>query len=276
METNRSSHSEHADRVGPAVLLDKFYPLRSRPKKLDRKAPIVSDTRSEPADNTAENLILRAMPRRDYLDIEPYLTLVELTKRQFLHNGSETLGFIYFPITAIVSDYSILKDGRMVEIAVTGREGAVGLASFLLESDSTADITQVSQAGTAMRIDAKSLAMLMRSHEVWRTDLNRSIGSYISQISQRAICNMFHSVEERLCTWMLMVRDRCGEKILDLTHEDLAQILGVFRPTVTSVAHEMRRKELINYARGVISIRDRSRVEKAACTCYSTPEWVTK
>ena len=92
---------------------------------------------------------------------------------------------------------------------------------------------------------------------------------YIRQISQKAICNMYHSVKERLCTWLLMVQDRCGKTTLNLTHEQIARILGVYRPSITCIAQDLRGSKLINYSRGGIAIVDRRRIELAACNCYA-------
>src|SRR6185436_11823001 len=96
--------------------------------------------------------------------------------------------------------------------------------------------TQVSQAGAAKRVDAVTFDKLLRSNEKIRTDLSHFIDAYIRQISQKAICNMYHSVKERLCTWLLMVQDRCGLRTLNLTHEQVARILGVYRPSITCIA----------------------------------------
>ena len=161
------------------------------------------------------------------------------------------------------------EDGRMVEIAVTGKEGAVGLSSLFSDSHVAANCTQVSQPGTARRIDAAAFEKLLRSNEKIRTNLSHFVDLYIRQISQKAICNMYHSVKERLCTWLLMVQDRCGRRTLNLTHEQIARTLGVYRPSITCIAQELREGKLINYSRGGILIRDRKRIEESACTCYS-------
>jgi CRP-like cAMP-binding protein len=92
---------------------------------------------------------------------------------------------------------------------------------------------------------------------------------YIRQLSQRAICNMFHSVRERFCTWLLLVQDRCGRKTLKVTHEQIARTLGVYRPSVTCIALEMRKENLIDYSRGGVSIKDREGMESGACGCYA-------
>ena len=222
-----------------------------------------------------ENLVLGALPPETLHKLDPYLTWVQLKKQQFLRRDNDSLGFVYFPVTAVISDFSLLADGRMVEIAITGREGAVGLSPYLLGMDSAADITQVSQAGMVRRIDAATLTVLLGSNEQWQRDLKRCLSLYIKQISQRALCNMYHSVEGRLCTWLLMVQDRCGLTTMKLTQEHLSHVLGVYRPTVTNIAQDLRRDEVIDCGRGTISIRDHKRVEELACACYDAPAWAT-
>lgn len=214
------------------------------------------------------NLILNGLPADMSRLLRPSLKPVVLTKEQFLYQEEDRLDFIYFPETAVVSEFKILEDGRMVEIAVIGKEGAVGLSSLFSDSHFMANCTQVSQAGTAQRVDAETFDKLLRSNEKIRTGLSHFVDMYIRQISQKAICNMYHSVKERLCTWLLMVQDRCGRQILNLTHEQIARTLGVYRPSITCIAQELRDGNLISYSRGGITICDRRRVEQSACSCY--------
>jgi len=214
------------------------------------------------------NLILSELPSEMSRILRPALKPVALTKEQFLYQEEDRLEFIYFPETAVISEFKILEDGRMVEIAVIGREGAVGFSSVFSDSHFAPNCTQVSQAGTAQRIDAEVFDKLLRSNEKTRTALSHFVDLYIRQISQKAICNMYHSVKERLCTWLLMVQDRCGRRILNLTHEQIARTLGVYRPSITCIAQELRENNLISYSRGGITIKDRRRVEQAACSCY--------
>lgn len=217
---------------------------------------------------TAGNLVLRGLPADMLRSLEPLLKPVFLRKQQILFHEEDRLDFVYFPVTAVVSEFRILEDGRMVEIAVTGRDGAVGLSSLLLGSQFAPNIAQVSQVGTARRVSAATFAALLRSNEKARNSLSDAVALYIRQISQKAICNMYHSVKERLCTWLLMAQDRCGLSTLNLTQEQISRILGVYRPSVTCIAQELRRGKLIDYTRGGISIIDRKLVENAACACY--------
>ena len=219
-------------------------------------------------DAMPSNAILATLPADLKSIITPSLRPVVLRKEEFIYQEDDRLQYVYFPITAVVSEFKMLEDGRMVEIAVTGNEGAIGLSSMFSDSHSAMNCTQVSQAGTASRLDAVTFERLLKSNERLRIGLNRFVNQYIKQISQKAICNMYHSVKERLCTWLLMLQDRCGRTTLNLTHEQIARTLGVYRPSITCIAQELREMKLINYSRGGISIISRERIKKSACTCY--------
>jgi CRP-like cAMP-binding protein len=239
---------------------------RTGTHKTEKYAPTVRLPRNGTGE--VDNLILKALPAETAAMLEPFMKTVSLTKEQFLYQEGGRLDYLYFPVTAVVSEFKILEDGRMVEIAVTGREGAIGLSSMYSASHLAPNCTQVTQAGTAKRIDAVNFEKILRSNDRLRESLSRFVDLYIRQISQKAICNMYHSVRERLCTWLLMVQDRCGRSTLNLTHEQIARTLGVYRPSITCIAQELREKGLIDYSRGGISICDRDSVEEAACTCY--------
>ena len=246
--------------------LDDYYISASAPVARTRGARNVA-TRTNGA--TKPNLILRAIPADIYRVLEPSIKTVSLAKEQFLYQEEDRLNYVYFPETAVISEFKILEDGRMVEIAVTGREGAIGLPTIISDSHVAPSCAQVSQAGTAKRIDVETFEKALHADEPLRHRMSHFVDMYIRQISQKAICNMYHSVKERLCTWLLMVQDRCGKTTLSLTHEQIARILGVYRPSITCIAQELRDSKLINYSRGGIAIVDRKRIEQAACNCYA-------
>jgi len=229
----------------------------------------VVDHRSKVSAPTAftSNELLRSLPRDLFQKLRPSLRSVYLRDEQFLYMQDDRLEYVYFPETAVVSELRTLDDGRTVEITLTGREGAVGFVPLICSSR-VANCTQVSQAGSAVRIESSVLAKLMRLNPNLALSLQPHIDRYIRQISQRSICNMYHSVKERFCTWLLLVQDRSGRKTLKLTHEQVAKVLGVYRPSVTCTALEMRKQKLISYSRGGLSIVDRQKVEEAACDCY--------
>ncbi len=217
---------------------------------------------------TSSNELLRSLPRELFQRLSPSLRSVYLEEDQYLYNfQDDRLDYVYFPETAVISELQTLDDGRMVEVMLTGREGAVGLLALLCHTGAP-HCTQVSQAGSAVRIESGVLAKIVRLYPEAAAVLTPHLDQYVRQISQRSICNMYHSVKERLCTWLLLVQDRCGKKTLKLTHEQIARILGVYRPSVTCIALELRKNKLISYSRGGLSICDRARVEDSACGCY--------
>lgn len=228
--------------------------------------PNMSRSYSSPI-TSSSNKLLRALPAETFHKMQGSLRSVFLEEERFLYMQDDRLDYVYFPETAAISEFRTLDDGRMVEVVLTGCEGAVGLTA-LLGSRTVPNCTQVSQAGSAIRIEAEILLKMTRLYPEITTTFNKEFDHYVRQISQRSICNMYHSVKERLCTWLLLVQDYCGERTLRITHEQMARILGVYRPSITCIALEMRKKKLINYSRGGLSIRDRHKVEDSACPCY--------
>lgn len=216
---------------------------------------------------SSNNLLLSGLKPALFNTLKPSLRSVFLEEDQYLYMQDGRLDYLYFPETAVISELRMLEDGRMVEVAITGREGAVGFSSLFCSSR-VANCTQVSQAGSAVRVEASEFQKMLRVDPELAKIFAPHLDHYIRQISQRAICNMYHSVKERLCTWLLLVQDRCGKKTLKLTHEQIARILGVYRPSVTCIALEMRKDNLIDYSRGGLSIRDRNKMEDTACDCY--------
>ncbi len=225
-----------------------------------------SRTASVPV-GSSSNLLLSGLKPNLFNTLKPSLRSVFLEQDQYLYMQDGRLDYLYFPETAVISELRTLEDGRMVEVAITGREGAVGFSSLFCSSR-VANCTQVSQAGSAVRIEAGAFEKMLRVDPSLAKIFSPHMDHYIRQISQRAICNMYHSVKERLCTWLLLVQDRCGKKTLKLTHEQIARILGVYRPSVTCIALEMRKDHLIDYSRGGLSIRNRGKMEDSACDCY--------
>jgi len=222
---------------------------------------------SSPVTET-ENFILNSIPRRLFEVLRPHFRRVYVNKEQFLFQQDDQLEYVYFPETAVISEFHILDDGRMVEVSITGRESAIGIAT-LYQADHISNCVQVTQAGEVLKIESAILRKMVKLHPELAMLLHSYLENYIRQISQKAVCNMYHSVEERFCTWLLMVHDRCGSDMLKLTHEQIARTLGVYRPSITCIALDMRRKRLIDYSRGGISIKNREQMEASACGCYS-------
>jgi len=214
------------------------------------------------------NAMLRQVPPTVFRRLQGHLKRVELALDDYLYRPDEELDFIYFPETAVISEFQILDDGRTIEVAMTGSEGAVGLLSAYSECRA-ASWTQTCAPGTALKIQSDALRREFMSNEVVQPIVSSVLCSYIQQISQKAACNAHHSVEERFCTWLLMLQDRYPGDRLRLTQEHIARVLGVYRPSVTCIAQGLRDDGLIDYVRGYIIINDREGLEQRCCGCYS-------
>lgn len=213
------------------------------------------------------NELLNSLPPEILRELQPWLRRVKLSKEHFLFQQDDEIDSIYFPESAIMSEFHLTEDGRMVEVALTGRDSVIGL-SGLFKADHVPNCVQVIQAGTALEIEAAKMRQIASQSPKLMTLLFGGLEHYIRQISQKAVCNMYHTLEARFCTWLLRFNDQSSRDIFKLTHEQLARILGVYRPSVTCIALEMKKRSLIDYSRGGISIRNRRRIEDLACGCY--------
>lgn len=214
------------------------------------------------------NQLLASLPQPVLDKLSRYLRPVVLQRDEYLYQPDDSVDFIYFPESAVFSTYQMLNDGRTIETALTGSESAIGISSAFSNCRAS-DWTQVCIPGTALRIDSEVFRTVTGLETPVKMLLNEQINSYIRQISNKVICNAHHSVEERLCTWLLMLQDRCGAGPLKLTQEQIARVLGVYRPSVTCIAKSLRERGLIDYVRRRIMLLDREELIKAACSCYS-------
>ncbi len=217
--------------------------------------------------STTSNIVLSSIPERIFSRLAPWMKRISLSKEEFLFQPDDFAEFVYFPESAAVSEFRILEDGRMVEVAIIGRDGAIGL-SKLFCSSSIPNCVQVSQAGMAVRVSTAEARRAIRQDPEMAYHFYPFIDAYIRQISQKTVCNLYHSVRARFCTWLLMVQDRCDNRVLQLTHEQIARTLGVYRPRITCIARDLKNKGIIDYSRGGISICDRGAIEDQACNCY--------
>lgn len=214
------------------------------------------------------NQILRDLPKPLLDEIRPHLRRAFLRKDSYVYQQDDLLNSVYFPESAVLSELHILDDGRMVEVSMTGCEGAVGIGA-LFAVERMPNCVQTSQSGTVLKIEVTLLQKILSRHAELKDHLCEPFAAYIRQLSQRAVCNMYHSVKERFCTWLMMMNDRCDQSTLKLTHEQIARALGVYRPSVTCIALEMREHGVIDYSRGGVRIVDREVIGREACSCYS-------
>src|ERR1700691_4726676 len=213
-----------------------------------------------------QNRLLVALPSDDYDRLLPHLEKVSLQLRDVLYEAYGPITHVYFPLTGVIS--LVIADGdSTLEVGIIGNEGMVGTPVFLgADRSPTRAIAQI--PGEALRMEAKVFQKEMRRGGPLHGLVQRYTQTMINQISHSIVCNHRHSVEKRMCRWLLMSHNRVGADDFLLTHEFLAQMLGVCRPTVTAVAGTLQEARLINLHRGRITVLDRKGLEAACCECY--------
>ncbi len=192
---------------------------------------------------------------------------VKLEYGQVLYEPTGLIRHVYFPIDCLVSLLTAVDKGRVLEVGMVGNEGMVGMPMVLGIGESAVRAL-VQGGGTAMRMPASRFRTEFNKNILLQRALFRYTHLLMAQVSQTAACNRFHEAEGRLARWLLMTADRLHTDEFLLTHEFLAHMLGVRRVGVTKAAEGLRRKKLIVYSRGHITILDRKNLEKTACVCY--------
>ncbi len=182
------------------------------------------------------NGLLAEFPRPILEKLQPFLRTIHLAREDYVCQPDDQISYLYFPETAVFTEYQMLKDGRTIEIALIGTESAIGLASMLYSGCRASNWTQVCTSGSVVKVEAERFRSVAGQDGSVKALVCKHLSSYIHQISHRVICNAHHLVEQRLCTWLLMLQDRCGNDSIKVTQEQLARILGVYRPSITCIA----------------------------------------
>lgn len=195
-------------------------------------------------------------------------TLVPLNKRDVLYDAGQPLQHVYFIVDGIVSILSLVGERTAVETATIGREGTVGMAAFH-GVHSAPERAMVQVPGAAYRIEVSAFRELLRNAPSLGSLLHRYAVVMFSLASQNSACNRKHSIEARCARWLLMVADRLDTNTMELTHDFVAQMLGVRRASVTEALGALEKRGLIQTGRGRITVVDRAGLETVACTCYS-------
>jgi CRP-like cAMP-binding protein len=214
-----------------------------------------------------ENYLLAAFPDEVFVRLLPHLQRVSFALGDVVYESSERMERLYFPTTCIVSLLYTMADGATAEMGLVGNDGIVGIALFM--GGNTVPNRAVAQvAGDAFSVPAPALLEEFRRGGPCQLLLLRYTQALITQISQTAVCNRLHSVEQRLCRWLLLTHDRVRSVELLLTQEFIANMLGGRRESVTKAARRLQKAGLIRYVRGHITIIDRRGLETASCECY--------
>jgi CRP-like cAMP-binding protein len=215
-----------------------------------------------------QNHILDALPPAERERLFPHLKLVSLPLGMVLYESGDTLRHIYFPTDSIVSLLYVLTNGSSAEIAVVGNEGAIGVALFM-GGETTTNRAIVQSAGSAYRLTGTRLKQEFERHGQMLHILLRYTQALLTQMSQTAVCNRHHTVDQQLCRWLLLSLDRLSSDTLTMTQELIANMLGVRSEGVTEAAGKLQKLGAIQYSRGRITVLDRTQLERLSCECYS-------
>ncbi len=215
------------------------------------------------------NMLLNTLPTKTFAAIEPHLKTVELVHGEVLGEAGNSITRVYFPHSGVISLVVELSVGDMIETAMVGRDGALNISSAL-DGKVSLNKAIVQLAGAASTIDVDQLRKIVREFDAFRSLLIRHEQVLFAQSQQSAACNASHSVEARMCRWLLRMRDLAAAADLMLTQEFLAQMLGVRRPSVSLVANTLQKAGLIKYRRGNIRLLDVAGLNDGSCECYGT------
>ena len=214
------------------------------------------------------NWLLASLPANDYCRLLPHLELYAMDAEEVLHETGMSIEWIYFPTTAVVCIGYLTENGCMPSVGLVGKDGLVGL-SCVMGSENATTYATVQSSGFGYRIKAHHLKKELYSRgELLRTTLLYS-QIFFTQVSQTAVCNRLHSVDQQLCRYLLMSSDLLESDSIYLTHEFIANMLGVRREGITQSAGKLQAKSLIRYSRGKIQIIDKEGLKKEVCECYS-------
>lgn len=214
------------------------------------------------------NKIISFLPSAVVTEWAPHFEHVDLKLGQVLYEPGRILGHLYFPLTAIVSWVRILENGASTKVAITGREGVVGIY-LLMGAAQTLNRAIVQKAGSALRLRLSVVLNSFNQGNAVQNILLRYTQTLFNQMAQGSVCHRHHSLEQQLCCMLLLTLDRQDDNTIVLTHELLASLLGVRREGVTQAAHRLMKQNLISYSRGNITVHDRVALEKRSCECYS-------
>src|SRR6476646_2023432 len=215
-----------------------------------------------------DNHILDALPQLERERLFPHLKLTTMPLGMVVYESGAALRHIYFPTNSIVSLLYVMQDGASAEIAVVGNAVVIGVSLFM-GGETTPSRAIVQSAGHAYRLTGARLKQEFSRHGELLHILLRYTQSLLTQMSQTAVCNRHHTLDQQLCRWLLLSLDRLSSNRLDMTQELIANMLGVRREGVTEAAGKLQKLGAIRYARGKITVLDRPLLERLACECYA-------
>ena len=215
----------------------------------------------------AENRLLASLTDRGRQAFLECCEPVTLNAAEILGRSGEPIRYVYFPLDCCLLQMTGLDSGERLEVGMVGDEGMLGV-SLVLGADVWPQLALVQGPGIALRMGAAAFRRNYRESLSLRQEMHCYVNVLMSQLARAISCTHYHVVEARLARWLLMSRDRAHTTQINLTHESLSELLGVRRAGVTRAANSLRRRKLIRYSRGHITILDAAGLQDAACSCY--------
>ena len=217
--------------------------------------------------SAGKNRLLAQLAKADLERIGAALVPVELHRGYVLYEAGAPIHDVYFIDQGMISVVYTMDDGSTIEVATIGNEGLAGLP-VILGADRATHRYFVQVAGQARRISVPAFTSELWQNGMLRKPLYKYHSAFMTQIMQGVACNGLHSIGQRCCRWLLTTQDHVGSQELDITHEFLAQMLGVRRASVTDVLRPLQNEGLIRASRGKVVILDSKRLAAEACECY--------
>lgn len=218
-----------------------------------------------------ENAIFKGLARNDLDNLTEHAEVIDLEVRDRIYSAEEHIQKIFFPVDAVLSVVTEMREGGVIEVGTIGREGCSAIP-LLLGATTTANDCYCQVPGRAIAVRVKSFHVLREKLDTFRALLDRYLQAYVNFLGQLAGCNRLHSVYERTSRWLLMTHDRVGRDNITLTHEYLAMMLGSRRSGVSIALSTLRRAGYIRYSRGSIDVLNRQGLEETTCECYAVAQ----
>lgn len=216
---------------------------------------------------TADNRVLASLPEEARAPLLAHAAPVRLGYQRTVYDAGDAVRQVYFPTTSVIAEVAIMNDGTMVETGMVGREGAVGVTASFGDYGARG-WTRVLIPGEALAVGADALREAFRESEGLRALLLGYYRTRMAHVSRRAVCNTRHRLQERVYTWLLMLRDRAAAEEIPLTQEAVARQMGARRAGVNEIMVSLQRLGVIEHRRGHIRVNDPERLESMACVCY--------
>lgn len=217
--------------------------------------------------NPKLNRLLATLSEQPYAQLAADMELIALPRDCDIYRHSGKIDYIYFPISSIVSVVNMMEDGAAPEVATIGNDGVVGISAFMGSSTTTSHVV-VQSAGYGYRIKTAQALKVFESDHEFRALILRYMQALFNQSAQTAACNRYHSIEQQVCRFLLNSLDRWSSNRISLTHQRIADLLGVRRAGVSEVSGKLARQGIIKYHRGCVTILERKGLERYVCECY--------